>query len=65
MSLIKITNRSGPKWDPCGTPDVTGHILDMRLLIATKWDMFVMYEEIHLKRSAYTPTFSNLTKSVG
>ena len=36
-SLINILNKTGPRWLPCGTPDVTLNISDVVLLKRTNW----------------------------
>ena len=34
---IKLVKRSGPRMDPCGTPDVTSQVSEVVPLITTLW----------------------------
>ena len=45
MSLIKRTKRSGPKIDPCGTPDNTSTLSDTTFSIITRCFLQRKYSE--------------------
>ena len=37
MSLMKMRNRAGPSTEPWGTPESTGHSLDVKPSTTTRW----------------------------
>ena len=59
ISLIKMLNSNGPKTDPCGTPTLTGSIVDTASFIATNYFVLVKYELIRKLQTPQNPQYSN------
>lgn len=46
-SLIKTKNKSGPRTEPCGTPEMTLEVLERWLPITVNWVRSERKQEIH------------------
>lgn len=62
-SFIYKRNKRGPSMLPCGTPEITGNIEELPLLIHTYWCLLERYSRNHLHRLPTTPAFHNFSSS--
>lgn len=62
-SLINSRNKSGPRIDPCGTPEVGVISFDLFTPITTCWVRSDRYDWNHCKMLDLIPKFCNLSNS--
>lgn len=55
ISFMKALKSIGPKWDPCGTPEVEINEFDRWPLMATLDDRLSKYEENHFSKEPDMP----------
>src|SRR6218665_2088450 len=63
-SLREIKNNSGPRIDPCGTPQVILEVIEVTPLTRTNWVLLFRYSVNHDLTTPLIPKLSNLLSRI-
>ena len=63
-SLMQIKKNSGPKTDPCGTPQVTVFEVDLELFIVTNCYLFVRYRSAQMTMNLSSLRFIHVNTDI-